>query len=149
LFQQEYPISAAEAFVMSGSNGFIPPAIVVTARKAKGIQAGGPLVVGVDPAGSGGDRIAFAWRRGRAVEKVETKRGLDTMGIVGEVVSIVQRDRPAAVFIDATGLGQGVYDRAREMVGYAVAAVHFASKPFRPQPVDEQLRPTGGPLNRR
>jgi hypothetical protein len=149
LFAQEYPINAAEAFVLSGTDAFISPATVVTARKAKNVTGGGPLVIGLDPAGTGGDRIAMAYRRGRICDRVETKTGIDTMEIVGWLVSVVNKEKPAAVFIDATGIGQGVYDRAREILGRVVIAVHNAGKPFRLPELDERGQPTGGPLNRR
>jgi hypothetical protein len=57
----------------------------------------------IDPVCSGGDRIAFAWRRGRVAEKVETMRG-DTMATVGKIVDIARKERPAAIFIDSTRL---------------------------------------------
>jgi hypothetical protein len=147
-FMAEYPMSAAEMWAMSGGNGFIPAPTVVQARKGK-VGPSGPLVVGVDPAGAGGDRIAFAYRRGRRCEKIDTRTGLDTTGIVGEICRIARDERPARIFIDATGLGQGVFDHAKQALGDRVTAVHAAGKPFAPPPVDEQNRPTGGPLNRR
>jgi hypothetical protein len=149
LFAQEYPINAAEAFILSGTDMFIPPAAVITARKARQIASGGPLVIGLDPAGTGGDRIAMAFRRGRVCSGIDTRTGIDTMQIVGWLVDEVTKKNPAAVFIDATGIGQGVYDRAREMLGYRVTAVHNAGKPFRPPELDAQGRPVGGPVNRR
>jgi hypothetical protein len=150
LFAQEYPINAAEAFVLSGSQSFIQPVCAVGARKAMDVTEGGPLIVGVDPAGTGGDRIAMAFRRGRICEKIETRIGLDTMGIAGWIVDVVRKDNPDAVFVDATGIGQGVYDRAKEMLGDdIVSAVHNAGKPMKPPELDAQGRPIGGPLNRR
>jgi hypothetical protein len=147
-FMAEYPMSAAEMWAMSGGNGFISAPIVVQARKHN-TGPSGPLVVGVDPAGAGGDRIAFAYRRGRCCEKIDTRTGIDTTGIVGEICRIARDERPARIFIDATGLGQGVFDHAKQALGDRVSAVHAAGKSFAPPPVDEQNRPTGGPLNRR
>jgi hypothetical protein len=72
LFKQEYPANAAEAFQESGHDSFIPPSLVARARKAK-CEPSGPLVIGYDPAWIGEDRHAMAWRRGRKVEKVETR----------------------------------------------------------------------------
>ena len=78
LFCQEYPATAAEAFQQSGHDSFIAPALIARARKAK-CEASGPLVIGFDPAWLGEDRHAMAWRRGRKIEKVETRQKLDTM----------------------------------------------------------------------
>jgi hypothetical protein len=78
LFKQEYPANAAEAFQMSGHDGFIKPADVVRARKAN-IEGIGPLIVGADPARFGNDRFSLAWRPGRKVRKIESKAKLDTV----------------------------------------------------------------------
>jgi hypothetical protein len=58
----------------------------------------GPLHVGVDPAGMGADSTAIAWRRGRVVEKVEKRRGLDTMQVAGWVASIIATRPPSCEF---------------------------------------------------
>src|SRR5262245_1238694 len=78
LFMQEYPANAAEAFQLSGHDSYIPPIQIAKARKADH-PGSGPLVIGFDPAWKGKDKGAMAWRRGRAVEKVETKASLDKM----------------------------------------------------------------------
>ena len=147
LFQQEYPVTAAEAFQMSGHDSFIEPLAVARARHAKPEPAG-PLVIGYDPAWKGGDRHSMAWRRGRCVEKVISKRGLDTMEAAGWVAKVIRDDRPARVFIDVGGVGAGVCDRLQEM-GFKITPVNFGSAPFEPPPLDEHGRPFGGPANRR
>jgi hypothetical protein len=48
-FCQEYPITAAEAFVSSTFDSFIPAPLVIAARREK-IEAFGPLILGVVPA---------------------------------------------------------------------------------------------------
>ncbi len=149
LFKQEYPATAAEAFQMSGKDSYILPAIVARARKATCI-ASGPLVLGVDPAWKGKDRFSVAWRQGRRVKKVISKQSLDTMEGAGWIKQIIDADKPKRVFIDVGGPGPGVYDRLVEMgYGEIVRAINFGSSPFEPQPLDEQGKPSGGPLNRR
>ena len=78
LFKQEYPATAAEAFQMSGHDGFIKPEAVVRARKAS-LEGVGPLVIGADPARFGNDRFSLAWRKGRKVSKIESKDKLDAV----------------------------------------------------------------------
>src|SRR5262245_66543457 len=73
-FAQEYPLTPSEAFISSTFDGFIKTELVIKARKEKA-EAFGPLIVGVDPAGMGADRTSIAWRRGRCVLKVESRRG--------------------------------------------------------------------------
>jgi len=151
LFKQEYPANAAEAFQMSGHDSFIPPALMARARKAT-CPASGPLIVGFDPAWTGGDRHAMAWREGRRVTKIECRIGLHTMQAAGWLKQVIDADRPARVFIDVGGVGAGVYDRIREWgepYSRIVTAVNFGAAPLEPPPLDERGQPSGGPLNRR
>jgi hypothetical protein len=149
LFKQEYPANAAEAFQESGRDSFIPPALVARARKAK-CEPSGPLVIGFDPAWVGEDRHAMAWRRGRKIEKVETRTRLDTMQAAGWVKQVIERDKPKRLFLDVGGVGAGVYDRLNEMgFGAIVRGINFGSSPLEPPPRDEHGGPAGGPLNRR
>jgi transcriptional regulator with XRE-family HTH domain len=151
LFAQEYPATAAEAFQMSGHDSFIPPALIARARKAA-CEESGPLVIGYDPAWLGEDRHTMAWRRGRRVLKVESRMKLDTVEAAGWLKQVIDADRPAKVFMDVGGVGAGVFDQLKHMgLPYSdiVEAVNFGSPPFEPAPLDEQGRPSGGPLNRR
>jgi hypothetical protein len=151
LFKQEYPASAAEAFQMSGHDSYIPPALVAKARKAQCV-ASGPLVIGFDPAWMGNDRHSLARRRGRQVINVESRLKLDTMQAAGWLKQVIDAERPARVFIDIGGVGVGVYDRLKEWgqpYTSIIVAVNFGSAPLEPPPLDEQGRPSGGPLNRR
>ncbi|MET0925201.1 MAG: helix-turn-helix domain-containing protein [Xanthobacteraceae bacterium] len=151
LFRQEYPASAAEAFQMSGHDSFIPPALIAKARKAC-CEPSGPLIIGYDPAWTGGDRHSMAWRRGRRLIKVESRTGLDTVAAAGWVRMVIDADRPAKLFLDVGGVGAGVYDQLQHMglpYSSTVEAVNFGSSPVEPAPLDEQGRPYGGPLNRR
>jgi hypothetical protein len=150
LFSQEYPLVASEAFISSDFDSFITPDLVLRARREV-IEPYGPLMIGVDPAGKGKDRTAIAFRRGHCIEKIEARRGLDTMEVAGLVASIIREHKPVKVNIDVGGLAIGVYDRLIEQ-GYdssLVNAVNFGGKPIEPPPTDETGRPGGGPANRR
>jgi hypothetical protein len=149
-FCQEYPITAAEAFVSSTFDSFIPASLVIQARQEK-VEAYGPLIIGVDPASVGADRTAIAWRQGHVITKIETRRGLDTMEVVGWIGQIIRDDKPVKVNIDVGGLGIGVYDRLMEL-GHSrsvVNNVNFGGKPAELPPLDEKGNPAGGPANRR
>jgi transcriptional regulator with XRE-family HTH domain len=151
LFKQEYPASAAEAFQMSGHDSYVPAMLVARARKAQHAPSG-PLVIGFDPAWKGGDRHAMAWREGRCVTKIVSRRGLDTMQAAGWAKQVIDADRPRKFFIDIGGVGAGVYDRLKEWgepYDSIVTAVNFGSAPIEPPPLDAHGRPSGGPLNRR
>ena len=93
-------------------------------------------MIGVDPAGKGADRTAIAWRRGSCIEKIEARRGLDTMEVAGLVAKIIREDKPVRVNIDVGGLGVGVYDRLVEQgYGSVINAVNFGGKPIEPRAV--------------
>jgi hypothetical protein len=159
LFMQEYPATAAEAFQMTGHDGFIKPGPVVAARKA--VKVGiGPLVLGIDPARFGNDRFSIAWRKGRKVEKIESKTKLDNVAGANWVKIIIDRDKPKRVFIDVGGQGAGVYDLLNSW-GYGfdpskpddkrgvVVPIDFGGSPQEPDIMlpSGELRP--GPFNRR
>jgi hypothetical protein len=149
-FAQEYPLTASEAFISSTFDSFIPASLVLKARRLK-TEPYGSLIVGVDPAGKGADRTSIAFRRGRRIEKVESRRGLDTMEVTGWVAKIIREQKPAKVCIDVGGLGVGVFDRLMEL-GHSrsvVQAVNFGGKPTELPPLDETGKPAGGPANRR
>jgi predicted dehydrogenase len=151
LFKQEYPATAAEAFQMSGHDSYVAPMLVAKARKARHVPAG-PLVIGFDPAWKGGDRHSMAWRQGRCVIKIVSRRGIDTMEAAGWAKQVIDSEKPKKFFIDVGGVGAGVYDRLQEWgEPYAsiVVPVNFGSAPLEPPPLDEHGRPSGGPLNRR
>jgi hypothetical protein len=150
-FAQEYPHTPSEAFISSTFDSYIPAALVIAARRETAVEPYGPTIVGVDPAGMGADRTSIAWRRGRCTTKIESRRGLDTMEIVGLVGRIIREDKPDRINIDVTGMGVGIVDRLYEL-GHSrslVQAVNFAGKPVEPPELDETGKPAGGPANRR
>jgi hypothetical protein len=144
LFKQEYPACSTEAFLSSGQDNYITPPLIVKAHKTHFDEGNGPLVIGYDPAWTGGDRHAMAWRRGRKLIKVEFRRGLDTMQAAGWCRQVLEKERPAKMFVDVGGVGAGVYDRLKEM-GFSrkVTAINFGSSP------EDQPPEGGGALNRR
>lgn len=131
-FKQEYPMDAAEAFIMSGGEfSLIQPGPVALARRPENeVRGSGPLLVGVDPARFGRDRTSIIFRRGRHAYNLRSYSKLDTMQIVGLVVVILREEQPDRVFIDVVGLGAGVVDRLRELgYGDRIVAVNGGSKP--------------------
>lgn len=137
-FKQEYPFVAAEAFQMSLIDSFIPPALVMKARKHKAM-ANGPLVLGIDPAASEviqkGDSTALIRRQGDKAFGLEYYKYGDTMANVGHVANIIQKEKPARVFIDRGGIGKGMYDRLVEMFGkQLIKGIDFGSTKILLQP---------------
>lgn len=133
-FRQEYPANASEAFQTSGADAFIAPEAVLAARKGN-VAGYGPIILGVDPARGGGDKTGIVDRQGRRIGGHVCKLldSDDLMATAGAVQQIVREIKPAKVVIDTTGLGAGLYDRLREVLGTdIVEGVNFGAKAFEP-----------------
>jgi hypothetical protein len=130
-FKQEYPANADEAFQTSGVGSFIPTEAVLKARKTKADAYGG-IVLGVDPARGGSDKTGIIDRQGRRLGGHICKRldEKDLMALAGQIQVIVREIKPTKVVIDTTGLGAGLYDRLRELLGDLVEGVSFSAKAF-------------------
>ena len=132
-FKQEYPMTAQEAFQVSGGDSLIRPELVMKARQAK-VLAQGPLIVGVDPARFGDDRTAIIKRRGRSAYDLVTYDKTSTMEVAGLVNAIIKNERPAQVAIDVGGLGAGVVDRLLELGhGDVVVPINFGGSSLDPE----------------
>ena len=131
-FKQEYPANADEAFQTSGDEAFIKPERVLKARKGKASPYG-PIILGVDPARGGGDKTGIIDRQGRLMGANVCKiiDLDDTMHVAGEVGKIAKDIGAAKVVVDVTGLGAGVYDRLKEVLGdEMVEGVNFGAKAY-------------------
>lgn len=126
-FQQEYPCNVMEAFQTSGE-GLIDPEKIIQARKCKVKDPQAPLVFGVDPARTGGDKTVLVFRRGREVPVIMKWDRMDSMRLAGIIARLIDKYMPARVFIDV-GYGYGTIDRLKEM-GYSkfTEGVNFGSR---------------------
>lgn len=113
VFDQEYPATAQMAFVTSGEGTYIPPLPVLRARKRE-VEGGGPLIMGVDPAGPGGDRFAIAGRRGHCCEYLKWRNKLSTSEAYHWCKDVILKHEPARFFVDAGGIGGAVLSLLRE-----------------------------------
>lgn len=131
-FKQEYPFTDDEAFISSITDTFIHVEHVLKARKTK-VDSESNLVIGVDPARKGDDRIAIIRRRGRRAYGLETHYNMDLMELAGLIKRIIDKEKPNKVFIDAIGIGAGVVDRLHEL-GYTdiVVGVNVAIRAEEP-----------------
>ncbi|MFL6707947.1 MAG: hypothetical protein ACJ8HI_07050 [Massilia sp.] len=114
-FRQEYPIDVTEAFAAANTDAFIKPASVLRARKRKMEDPDAPLIIGVDPAGSGGDRFAVAWRRGDKILKVEHRQKLEHDEAVAWLSQIIDEDSPNRMCIDRGSMGQNIVSALRNL----------------------------------
>lgn len=151
LFKQEYPATAAEMFEGTGQSSYIDPELVMQARKNK-LDGYGPLIVGVDPARHGGARFSVAWRRGRKVSKVESRTKIGTMPALACLKDIIDRDKPARMFIDAGGGGDRLFDILQSYgapYDKIVVLVNFGSAPNTEVLITKDGTKRAGPANRR
>jgi hypothetical protein len=108
-------------FPLADDDSVIPMSLLAAARD-RDITAppNDPVVWGLDVARFGSDRTVLTKRRSRTlVEPQSVKRNLDTMQVVGFVVSewnaTPSHMRPGEILVDSIGLGAGVADRLREL----------------------------------
>lgn len=128
LFDQEYPGSADLAFASSSPRALIKSAWVMQARRARDVEGVGPVIMSIDPAEYGDDSTAVWMRQGRVARRLDRWNGLGTMETVGRASVIADRVKPAAIVVDATGVGTGVADRLLEL-NYPVRRAHFGESP--------------------
>lgn len=113
-FRQEYPIDVTEAFASADTDGvFIKAAVVLRARKRVMETPDAPLIIGVDPAGSGGDRFCVVWRRGDKVIRIKYRNKLEHDDAVAWLSEIIDQDRPERMCIDRGNIGQGIVSSLR------------------------------------
>ena len=113
-FRQEYPIDVTEAFAAADIDDvFIKPAYVLRARKRELPTPDAPLIVGIDPAGSGGDRFAVALRRGDSIFKVMHRNKLEHDEAVAWISAIIDEWKPNRVCIDRGSMGQNIISSLR------------------------------------
>lgn len=129
-FKREYPNTAQEAFESAGYRQLIQAADVGRALQNTGIEGRGPMVMGVDPARFGDDRLGIALRQGRvAYDVVGYTHKMDQMEIVGLCRQILDSIAIDRCFIDS-GMGVGVIDRLHELDYNQVSEVNFGSGAF-------------------
>lgn len=115
-FRQEYPIDVTEAFSAADIEGvFIKPALILRARKRRMDTPDAPLIIGVDPAGSGGDRFAIAFRRGDKIIKVIHRQKLEHDEAVAWIAQIIDEYQPSRVCIDRGSMGQNIISSLRAL----------------------------------
>jgi hypothetical protein len=151
LFKQEYPATANEMFESTSHASFITPHSVLAARKAT-LEGVGPLVVGADPARFGDDRFSLAWRRGRKVSKVESRLKIGTAEALAWLRDVIDRDKPARMFIDAGGGGDRLFDMLQawgKPYEDVVVLVNFGSRPQTELLIENDGTKRAGPANRR
>lgn len=86
----------------------------------------GYKILGIDPA-AGGDNSAIVLKSGNLQEIIFNQKLQDTMDLVGVVMDAYQKHGVDMIVVDKTGIGQGVYDRIKQL-DYPVRGVSFGEK---------------------
>jgi hypothetical protein len=131
----QYRVRVLGEFPLADDDAIIPRHLVesAVARDVDGV--GGAVTVGVDVARFGSDASAICLRQGNKIlgDRVKTKRGLDTMQVVGWIRSELEELKSknleiGDVCIDSIGLGAGVVDRLLEE-GVDVRGINVGESP--------------------
>lgn len=93
----------------------------------------GYRVLGIDPA-AGGDKSAIVLKSGNLQQVMFNQKLQDTMDLVGVIQDIYREWKCDMICIDKTGIGQGVFDRLKQM-DYPVRGIAFGEK------ADEEMFP--------
>lgn len=89
-------------------------------------QHAGYKILGVDPA-AGGDNSAIVLKSANLQEIIFNQKLENTMDLVGVIQDAYRELKADFIVIDKTGIGQGVYDRLKEM-DYNCRGVSFGEK---------------------
>ncbi len=147
-FKQEYPLNITEAFSAADTDSFIKPVLVLKARKRKMETPDSPLIIGVDPAGAGGDRFAMAWRRGDKCLKIEHRNKLEHDAAVAWITNVIDEYNPSKICIDRGSMGNNILSSIRAMspkYALVMKGVDFGGK----SNAKEANPKRSGPWNRR
>lgn len=111
---QEFPSDESEAFSSADmDDAFIKPMLVLQARKRKMEDPDAPLILGVDPAGAGGDRFAVAARRGDKCLWVKHRNKIEHDEAVAWLCALIDEHQPARMCIDKGSIGQNIVSAIR------------------------------------
>src|SRR3990167_5506311 len=91
-----------------------------------GGEHSGYKVLGVDPA-AGGDNSAIVLKSGNLQEILFNQKLQNTMDLVGVIMENYRDSKADFIVVDKTGVGQGVYDRLRDL-DYPIKGVAFGEK---------------------
>lgn len=86
-----------------------------------------PKVLGVDVARTGANATVLLMRQGHRILWKRKYRGILTDETAGLVREVLDKEHPDATFIDAVGIGAGVYDQLRH-TNHVVHAVQSAAR---------------------
>jgi len=85
----------------------------------------GEIVIGLDPARSGGDDSAMCIRNGFIVESISRRKNMDSNKLAAWLQQVCNEREVSKIFVDEIGIGAGTVDAARK-IGLPVFGVIFS-----------------------
>jgi len=113
-----YQIRVLGNFGRFGEQQFIPSNLIEQCAKEYvefKAYTNYPKVMGVDVARFGADQTVFIVRQGPKIIDMVKFSNLDTMEVTARIVDLHHKHKPSVIYIDAIGIGAGVFDRASEL----------------------------------
>ncbi|MCD7712471.1 MAG: terminase [Firmicutes bacterium] len=104
-------------FNVAAASALIPLASIQEAMEREypeSVWKDSPLIMGVD-VGRSNDNSVITFRQGLVVLPQLVYKGLSLTDLCGCIVALYEEKKPAALFVDAIGIGAGVVDRLREL----------------------------------
>ena len=130
-----YRVRVMAEFPRAAEEQFIPVDIVDAAIQRSLVPStyrGYAKVVGVDVARFGSDSTVFTVRQGPMLLDITELQGLDTVEVAGQLVDYYHKWKPESIFIDAIGIGAGVFDQCKQF-GLPVIEVVVSTKSSDPK----------------
>jgi len=112
--EDPYWVSRVMAEFPTESESTLIPLKWIEAAQERELPPSEPNELGVDVARSGVDESVIAHRQGPRCRILLAKRGLETMGLTGEVVNARRETGATVSKVDVIGIGAGVVDRLAE-----------------------------------
>ena len=130
-----YKVSVLAEFPRASEEQFVPTEFVeqaMTKEMPPSAYRGYPKVMGCDVARFGSDETVFVLRQGPKVLDVKRYHGIDTTEVAAYVVDFFNMHRPEAIYVDAIGIGAGVFDQCKQY-GLPVVEVVVSQKSSNPK----------------
>jgi hypothetical protein len=118
-------------FPSQQANKLIGPeqALAAAVRKIDEHYKQDALIFGLDVARYGDNASVLFQRQGRFSWRPMMWRSMDLMSLADQVATEYVTKKPAALFVDQSGVGGGIVDRLREL-GVPVMAIDFGGSPL-------------------
>jgi len=130
-----YKVRVLAQFPRVSEEQFIPTDLVEAAMRrvlTPSMYNGYPKYCGVDVARFGSDSTVFTIRQGPMVLDIAKYDGLDTTEVSAYLMDYYHKHKPEKIFIDAIGIGAGVFDQSKHM-GLPVVEVVVSTKSSDPK----------------